>query len=91
VPDQVEIPIGKEDCGWKSNGSATRMLTPYAIERWRIRRLKSHRNSISTAAKGSMESAAIFTDSNTPDGEFGFLAQQCFEERESIIDYLKDG
>jgi hypothetical protein len=33
----------------------------------------------------------IFTDSNTPDGEFGFLVQQCFEERESIIDYLKDG
>jgi hypothetical protein len=31
----------------------------------------------------------IFTDSNTPGGEFGFLVQQCFEERDSIIDYLK--
>jgi hypothetical protein len=33
----------------------------------------------------------IFTDSKTPDGEFGFLVQQCFEEHEAMIEYLKEG
>jgi hypothetical protein len=33
----------------------------------------------------------IFTDSKTPEDEFGFLARQCFEEREAIINFLKEG
>jgi hypothetical protein len=33
----------------------------------------------------------IFTDSKTPEGDFGFLVQQCFDERKAMIDYEKEG